>query len=214
MGVCGSLFWLLTSFEACSTWAYVWLSLDRYLAIMKPNWYRVNGGKDRAKRPLIIFTLLVFILSSPFLFFWHEKNTEFFCLEEDKNNAYRCYWSDSDLIPFLNIYGFLFGILLYCVCPVILVVVFNSISGVNFLRRYFSKKKKLESQRNVSGREETAGKTREDKDIHRKLSGVMFLLSLCSLIFVVLPKTWFEFLRKLSNLYIWFLARLVFAKNL
>ena len=67
--VCGSLQWLLVSFEACSAWAYVWLTLDRYLAVMQPNWYRVNGEKERVKRPLIIFTVLVFILSSPFLFF-------------------------------------------------------------------------------------------------------------------------------------------------
>ena len=101
------------------------------------------------------------------------------------NNAYKCYWSDPDLIPYLNVYGFLVNIFLYSVCPVILVVVLNSISAVAFLRRYFARKKKQESQRNVSGRQETAaGNAREDNDIHRKLSGVMFLLSLCSLIFV------------------------------
>ena len=153
---------------------------------MKPNWYRVNGEKDKPKRPLIIFTLLVLILSSPFLLFWHEKTPEFFCLEEDINNAYKCYWSDSKFIPYLNIYGFVLVYLLYGMCPVILVVVLNIISAVNFLRRYFTKKKKMESQRIESGRgrEKAAGNTREDTDIYRKLSGVMISLSLCSLIFV------------------------------
>ena len=194
--VCGSLQWLLTSFEACSSWAYVWLSLDRYLAIMKPNWYRVNGGKDRAKRPLFIFTVLVFILASPLLLFWQKKDPDIHCLEEDMNNAYKCYWSDPDLIPYLNVYGFLVNIFLYSVCPVILVVVLNSISAVAFLRRYFAKKKKLQSQGNVMGRQKTAGEAQENKDTRtstaaaaaakndRKLSGVMLLLSLSFVMFV------------------------------
>ena len=117
--------------------------------------------------------------------YFGKKDPDIHCLEEDMNNAYKCYWSDPDLIPYLNVYGFLVNIFLYSVCPVILVVVLNSISAVAFLRRYFARKKKQESQRNVSGRQETAaGNAREDNDIHRKLSGVMFLLSLCSLIFV------------------------------
>ena len=195
--VCGSLQWLLTSFEACSSWAYVWLSLDRYLAIMKPNWYRVNGGEDRAKRPLFIFTVLVFILASPLLFLYHKKIMDWHCLEEDLNNAYVCYWSDAELAPYLDLYGFLFGISLYSVCPVTLVVVLNSISAVAFLRRYFAKKKKLQSQGNVSGRHKTAGEAQENKDTRtsttaaaaaakndRKLSGVMLLLSLSFVMFV------------------------------
>ena len=203
--VCGSLQWLLISFEACSAWGYVWLTLDRYLAVMQPNWYRVNGEKERVKRPLIIFTVLVFFLSSPYLFFYHIKIPGFFCLEEDMNNAYKCYWSDLELAPYLDFYIFLVSTLLYSVCPVALVVVLNSISAVSFLKRYFTKKNKLKSQKTVSGHQETVSEARENKDTRtfvamkndRKISGIMFLLSICFMIFV---GSWYCFKYSL-NLY-------------
>ena len=82
--------------------------------------------------------------------------------------------------------------LLYSVCPVTLVVVLNSISAVGFLKRYFTKKNKLKSQRNVSGHQETVSEARGNKDTHssaamendRKISAIMFLLSICFMVFV------------------------------
>ena len=71
--ISGALKWLMTSSEMCSNWAYVWISLDRYLATMNPNWYRVNGKNNKVTRPLFIATVISYILFSPAFFLFHEK---------------------------------------------------------------------------------------------------------------------------------------------
>ena len=200
---CGSLKWFLTGFDACSAWGYVWLSLDRYLAIMKPTWYRINGEKDKPKRRLFLFTLSIFMLSLPIPFFYTKVNPEFHCLEEDLKNAYVCYWSNADWAPYLNFYGFLVSVLFYSACPVTLVVVLNIILGVAFLKRYTKKKNKSKQSQPDESRggktsavaapsaQGTLAKKEEQAAANeRKLSVVMFMLSLCFLIFI---GSWFCF---------------------
>ena len=187
---CGTLRWILGSFEVCSTWAYVWISLDRYLATMKPNWYRINGRKEKVKRPLFIATLSSFMLTSPMLFLFHKKIFKWHCLEEDMNNAYVCYWSTPELADLLHLYTVLLGF----IGPVTLVFSLNTISGVSFLGRYLRKlrkanaesrrsKSKQTSPRDASIRESTE-KSLAAASIERKITIIMFLLAICFLLFV------------------------------
>ena len=202
--ICGSLKFFLVGFDACSAWGYVWLSLDRYLAIMKPHWYRINGEKDKPKRPLLLFTLLIFMIQFPTPFLFNKFMPEWHCLEEDLNNAYMCYWSNADWAPYLDIVlGFLVSVLFYSICPVTLVVVLNSISGLAFLKRYIKKKNKSKQSQTdesnggktsavaaPSAQETLAKKEEQAAANERKLSVVMFMLSLCFLIFI---GSWFCF---------------------
>ena len=179
--VCGGLRWVLSSCEMCSAWAYVWISVDRYLAIMKPNWYRVNGKKEKVKPLFLIFTVVSVLMCTPALILFHRKIFQLHCLDEDMNNAYVCYWSNADAASFLDIYA----VVIIFLVPLLLVVLFNTISGVSLIKRYLQKKKKERSATKPSDAKTTTTASNSASN-DRKITIMMFTLAYCFLIFICL----------------------------
>ena len=65
---CRFVWWNTYALYACSSWSYVWISLDRCLAIWKPRWYRVHGKRKNARLFVILFTAIMYLMMSPNVF--------------------------------------------------------------------------------------------------------------------------------------------------
>ena len=130
--VCCILWWNTYSLYGCSSWSYVWISLDRFLAIWKPSWYRLNGTKAKARKTLIIFTVLVYILMSPNILF-REMGT-YRAKESVFSALYSCTW-----VPSFSMFDKVFSE--FCGgIPVSLVLLLNVASSCDVIKRLIKRR--------------------------------------------------------------------------
>ena len=176
--LCRFLWWNTYSLYACSSWSYVWISLDRFVAIWIPNWYRIRGKKDKVKLPLLVFTLLVYLLMSPNVFFRElspetDENSVF-------NSVYTCTWK-STMSWFNQFFVEFCGDV-----PVLLVLLLNVASSADILARLFGKVSTKKDQAVASNQSKTSGNCISKAKIKSdsKISIILVLIAVFFLVFV------------------------------
>ena len=90
---CGFLWWCVYSLYLCSSWSYVWISLDRFIAIWMSNWYRIHGKKEKMKKPLFLITAIMFVIMSPNLIFRETIKPEGSDVHSKQNNLLVLFYS-------------------------------------------------------------------------------------------------------------------------